>query len=317
MKSGLIKFLMLLIMVLLILSFSQCYLQADVDDTINRSFQVTEGGKLVLDTDIGSIEVESGSKDMIRVKVFRKVRVSSQKKAREILNDFDIEFNQDGKNLFIDAEYKRNRRGFFWFGRNRLRVKFVVTVPHKYSVDLRTSGGSISVSDLEGEAISRTSGGSLSFGNIKGKISGKTSGGSIHIGGCSGDVNINTSGGSITIGEVGGNVEASTSGGSIRVNEVRGTIQARTSGGTIVAHISSQPEGDCSLRTSGGSIKVYLVRDVKLDLDAKTSGGRVRSDLPVEVQGVIGRSRLKGKINGGGPEFYIRTSGGSIRIEKF
>jgi len=317
MKTNSMKTLILLITVLLIMSTSYCYLKADVEDTLTRSFEVTEGGKLVLDTDIGSIEVKSGSKDTVKVKVFRKVRAASQKKVREVLDDFDIEFKQDGKNLFIDADYKKSRRGFLWFGRKRLRVKFVITVPQKYSVDLRTSGGSISVSDLEGEVLSRTSGGSLSFGMIKGEIFGKTSGGSIRMEGCSGDVDVNTSGGSITIGEVAGNIDASTSGGSIRVKEVEGTIQARTSGGTITAHISSQPKGDCSLKTSGGSVHVYLVRDVKLDLDAKTSGGRVRSEFPVEVQGVIKRTKLYGKINGGGPELFIRTSGGSISIQKY
>ena len=311
------KMMVSLITVLLMLSTSYCYLKANVEDTLTRSFDVSEGGKLVLDTDIGSIEVESSRKDRIKVNVFRKVRGASERKARELLDDFDIEFKQDGKNLYIDADYKRGRRGFLWFGRNRLRVKFVITVPRNYNLDLSTSGGSISVSDLNGEVISRTSGGSLSFGYIKGEIFGKTSGGSIRIAGCSGDVDVHTSGGSIKVGEVTGNIDASTSGGSIRVKEVKGTIQARTSGGTIVAYLSAQPKGDCSLKTSGGSINVYLVRDVNLDLDAKTSGGRVRSDFPVEVSGVIRRTKLNGKINGGGPELYIRTSGGSINIKEY
>ena len=100
MKSNFMKMMGLLITALLILSTSYCYLRADVEDTLTRSFDVAEGGKLVLDTDIGSIEVESGSKDKIRVKVFRKVRASSQKKVREVLNDFQIDFKQEGKNLF-------------------------------------------------------------------------------------------------------------------------------------------------------------------------------------------------------------------------
>lgn len=316
MKTGIFKLFILLLIALLIMSMSFCYLRADMNDNFTRSFEVAEGGKLLLDTDIGSVEVVSGSSNMIRVEVFRKVRAVSERKARKILDDFEIVFKQDGNNLFIDADYKRGRRGLFFFGSNRLRVKFVISVPRKFDLDLRTSGGSISVSDLEGDVISRTSGGSLSFGKINGEIFGKTSGGSIRIDSCSGAVNVHTSGGSINVGDVTGNIEASTSGGSIRVKEAKGTIQARTSGGTIVAHISSQPKGDCSLKTSGGSIRVYLVSDVRVDLDAKTSGGRVSSDFPVEVAGVISRTRLNGKINGGGPELYIRTSGGSISIQK-
>ena len=53
-----------------------------------------------------------------------------------------------------------------------------------------------------------------------------------------------------------------------------------------------------------------------VDVDAHASGGHVETDIPVTVQGEISRSTLKAKINGGGPELYLRTSGGSIHIKK-
>ena len=108
---------------------------------------------------------------------------------------------------------------------------------------------------------------------------------------------------------------AHTSGGSIRVEEVMGTLKASTSGGSIRALISRQPRGNCRLTTSGGSVTLYLDSDMKVDLDAKTSGGRVRTSFPVTMQGVISRRKLQGKINGGGPEIYLRTSGGNITIK--
>jgi len=55
---------------------------------------------------------------------------------------------------------------------------------------------------------------------------------------------------------------------------------------------------------------------VKLNLDAKTSGGRVHTDFPVTVRGEISRRMLKAELNGGGPELYLRTSGGSIHIRE-
>ena len=109
-------------------------------------------------------------------------------------------------------------------------------------------------------------------------------------------------------------MEVSTSGGSIRVNEVRGAIKASTSGGNITATISRQPERDCSLKTSGGGVTVHLADDIKVNVDARTSGGSVTCDLPITGVGLLGRSVVKGKINGGGPELYLRTSGGPIRI---
>ena len=68
------------------------------------------------------------------------------------------------------------------------------------------------------------------------------------------------------------------------------------------------------MTTSGGGIDVYLVKDVKVSVDASTSGGHVSTDFPITVQGKLQSSKLKGEINGGGPQLYLRTSGGSIDI---
>ena len=91
-------------------------------------------------------------------------------------------------------------------------------------------------------------------------------------------------------------------------------MSASTSGGSIKAYMSKQPQSDCKLTTSGGGIDVYLVKDVKVSVDASTSGGHVSTDFPVTVQGKLQKSKLKGEINGGGPQLYLRTSGGSINI---
>lgn len=317
MKPMLSKYVWVAVLLFLLLVFSGCYLEGDsIKNSFDRTFQVKPGGNLILETDIGSIEVSSGSDDRVTVEVIRRVRSVSESKAKRILQDLEIEMKQSGNDVIIDADYKRSRRFFSWFRKNRLRVRFVITVPSQYNVDLRTSGGSIRVSNLEGEVKTRTSGGSLKFGMIKGPVTGKTSGGSIVLKGCVGDAEVRTSGGSITIGKVEGDVFAHTSGGSIRVEEVMGLLKASTSGGSIRALISRQPKGDCRLTTSGGSITLYLDSSMNVDLDAKTSGGRVRTNFPVTMSGVISRRKLKGQVNGGGPEMYLRTSGGNITIKE-
>jgi len=163
------------------------------------------------------------------------------------------------------------------FGFNHLKAKFIVKIPSNYNVDLKTGGGSIELSDLKGKVDARTSGGSISLGEIE------------------------------------GDVEVKTSGGSIRVEEVAGNINAHTAGGSIRATLSKQPTEDCRLTTSGGSINVSLAPGIAIDLDARTSGGRVRSDL--NVNGKHKRQRITGTVNGGGPDLYLKTSGGSVNIQ--
>ena len=291
---------------------------ASIEDTIEKSFTVKPGGTLNIDTKRGSIEVEGHRGSTVEVKVIREVKTSDKEEARKILEKFMVDFDQRGDDITITATYDEKNivKKLLNNINKKLRVKFVVSVPDVYNVDLQTSGGSIGVRGLEGRILSRTSGGSLTFDGITGDIEGRTSGGSIKIGNVEGDTDIHTSGGSITIEKAAGQVDAHTSGGSITVHEVMGTIQADTSGGSIKAHISRQPESSCRLTSSGGSVTVYMADDIRVDVNARTSGGRVNTEFPVPVQGEIKRSQLQAKINGGGPELYLRTSGGSIYLKK-
>lgn len=289
---------------------------AQVDGDIKKTFKVQPGGLLTVEADLGSIEVQTANQDEIKLEILFERRSGSSNRLKELLEDFDVSLDQTGNDLRVILEYKRDRHNFWDSVGRYLRVQIVATVPQRYNLDLATSGGSVEVADLEGRVRTRTSGGSLRFGQITGPVDGKTSGGSITLQGCKGDADVSTSGGSIHIGKVEGDVRAHTSGGGIEVEEVMGVIDAKTSGGGVTARLSKQPTDDCSLKTSGGSITVYLVSGAKVNVDAATSGGRVTTDFPVTIQGELSRRALRAEINGGGPELYLRTSGGSIHLKE-
>ncbi len=307
-------------------------LPAAEETTVTRSFQVKPGGKFVLDTDLGSVEVRGSAGETVAITVFREVRSGDPDR---VLEDFKLDFEQRGNDVYVTGEYDRSGIRRLWDNlRNRLRVRFVVTLPTAYGADLRTSGGGISATDLEGAVSAKTSGGGLEFDRIRGDVLGSTSGGGIRIGRVDGAVDVHTSGGDVRIEETTGRVTAGTSGGGIRIeraggevevhtsgggitaDDVRGTLLASTSGGSVTATISSQPKSRCSLTTSGGSVNVYLADGIAVNVDAHASGGSVSTDFPVTIQGKIEKHTLRAQINGGGPELYLRTSGGGVHIRK-
>jgi DUF4097 and DUF4098 domain-containing protein YvlB len=286
----------------------------------NKSFDVGDGGKLYVDTDVGSIEVRSGGSG-----VSIEVDASGPR-----ADELELDFQQNGNDVTVRGDFPKSS---LWSWGRSPKIEFTITVPRRYDVELKTSGGSISVEDLEGEVRAKTSGGSLRFGNVTGSVHGRTSGGSISLSGSIGDADVETSGGSIKIGGVDGEVrahtsggsisidrargtvDAHTSGGSIKVDEVMGAIDASTSGGSVVAYISEQPGADCRLTTSGGGVTVYLADGIGVELDAQSSGGQVRSDFEVSG-GRETKTSLSGAIHGGGPELYLRSSGGGVKIER-
>lgn len=292
---------------------------------INHDFDVAaDGGKLVVEAEGARLNVRGGSGNQVRVAISR-----GSDDADEIEDDYDIEFSQRGDSVTVTLEHRRGWSFSNWFSKS---LVVEIDLPTRFDVDLRSSGGSVTVRDLIGNTRAQTSGGSLRFEDVDGPIYGRTSGGSIYLEGTTGDADVVTSGGSIRIGKVdgainartsggsisieqaGGPVFAKTSGGSINVGEVQGAIEASTSGGKISAKIVAQPNADSKLTTSGGSVTVYLEPSIAVALDARTSGGRVHNDLPIALQGSTSKTKMVGNLNGGGPKLTLRSSGGSVNV---
>lgn len=308
------------IIFLLLLFTLNLQIFASIEKHEKKSFDVDFGGQLIVETDKGSIMIETHKSAKIDVELIITAKTNDEDLAEKLFKNFIVSYNHNGSDLKIVGEYKGGKGWlknlFGGSNSNKLNAKYIITVPENYNVDLNTSGGGIAVGDLIGLVEAKTSGGGLTFGNIQGDIKGKTSGGGITIGECAGNIKISTSGGGIKIKKCEGSVDAHTSGGGITVNEVYGAIDASTSGGSVYASITEQPEENCSLTTSGGGITVKLAKNINIDLDAKTSGGNVQTDFPISIKGKVDRSKLNGKINDGGPMLYLRSSGGSIHIEE-
>jgi hypothetical protein len=299
---------------------------------IQRQFSVLPGGKLVMDVEPGAIEVRSGGGSQITADVIRKADRRSEAQEEELLSRHEVNFEQQGNTLLIRAKFRDSE--FRRWRNNGLNVRYVVTVPTEFNLDLKTSGGGIQVDDLRGEVRARTSGGGLRFGRIEGPVVGNTSGGGITLVGCKGRVEIKTSGGGIDIGSGSGELTAETSGGgikienfvgnafvrtsggSIRADRIEGALDASTSGGPIVAAIRRQPSKASRLHTSGGGITLELDESLSLNIDAQASGGSVSTELPIAVLGELRKDSLHGTLNGGGQALSLQASGGSIQLRK-
>ncbi|HAG73348.1 MAG TPA: hypothetical protein DCL66_14215 [Gammaproteobacteria bacterium] len=275
----------------LIFTLSSAVLAATED--IEQEFDVSSGGTLIMDSDAGSIKVESWNRDQVLV------RISNP-------DGFDVNMTQKGDSVFVSAESEG--RGFFRSSSSN--ISFRVSVPKQYSVELETGGGPIEVADLIGNVTVDTSGGSIQIGKISGgDVKADTSGGSIDIQDVDGNVEADTSGGRITIGNVTGDVIADTSGGGISIGNVQGDMFANTSGGHITV---GQGAGRVELDTSGGTIRAgWALGPIIVD----TSGGNIileGSETSVKADTSGGNITVE-KSNG---SVDADTSGGSITIRK-
>jgi hypothetical protein len=271
----------------------------------NKTFTAESGQKLELQTDIGSVNVEGTSDNQV-------VIIAEIKGSDDAVNDFEITAEQNSGGVTIRGEKKSKDWSKLW---NNFNVNYTVKVPKSFNLNIKTAGGNIKITGLNGTLDGTTSGGNITLTGVDGKMDFTTSGGNIEVDKSKGTLDITTSGGNVRIENSEGDVAAATSGGNMTFSGITGKLEAGTSGGNIKAKINGPNKG-ITLKTSGGDIAVWIASDVKAALDAATSGGEVTCELPVTISGKIKSDRIRGDINGGGEPIILKTSGGDIDVKK-
>ena len=288
---------------------------AKIVRVVEKSFPAQPGEWLTVETQGGDIRVEVWDQSTVKVVATQTIKTDSVSEADELLKRLTLTIGQTAEGVAAKAQYEKKRMGFR-SGPN-VQVSFVVSVPARYNAKLNTSGGNVGVGDLDGKLNVHTSGGNIELGKIKGDLDAHTSGGDVRLVEGAGSVKLATSGGNISVQRAAGVTDLKTSGGDIRIGAADNLIRASTSGGNVTADLIGPLKADCVLETSGGNVRVHVSSDAAFQLDASTGGGRVRADSlslsSHEIQRE--RSRLSGKVNGGGPLLKLHSSGGDIVVE--
>lgn len=305
---------------------------AATEEHLDKRFAVQPGGKLLVDVDFGSIELATNNASEVTVEVFRRVVRPTRDEEEAFLAERPVNFSPDGNTLTIYS--RANRPKETSRGTQRTEGKYVITVPSQFSAQLKTDGGTIDVSDLNGEVQANSRGGDLKFARVQGRLEGVTAGGAVRVTGCDGAQHVKSSGGSIDVSGGAGSLKGSTSGGAVAVKNFRGPVEVKTaggpinienitgkvegmtSGGSISAEFASPPSDDINLATSGGGVTLRVAENAAFDLDAATLAGQVSSDLPVQTAQKQSPNRLKGTINGGGKAVVLRTTAGGIQVRR-
>lgn len=271
-------------------------LSASAQDTSVRtkSFTVTKGGRFEITTRSGDIRITPWSKSEVSV-------------TAEGIDEEDLDrlkMTQSGNTIRVDFLPKRS-----WGGWGGDHIRFEISVPAEFNIEMKTSGGDLEVvGSINGRIEGSTSGGDIKLDNVIGPVDMSTSGGDIKVGDIKGNVDLSTSGGDITLKKVDGEASVKTSGGDIRVESVGKKLEARTSGGDIEI---GDVGGEANVSTAGGDVKVKKVSgDAKLttaggDISLAGASGTVKAST---AGGDIDLLNITGSID-------AKTAGGDIKAE--
>jgi DUF4097 and DUF4098 domain-containing protein YvlB len=138
--------------------------------------------------------------------------------------------------------------------------------------------------------------------------------------------------GGITVDSVDSEIEINTVDGAIALTNVGGSVVAHAVDGNITATVARvAPQAPMAFTSLNGDLDVTLPAAVKANLRLRSDQGDVFTDFDVQVIASASANRTQrngrgvridvnrsiyGTVNGGGPDFELRTFDGNIYVRK-
>jgi len=229
----------------------------------DKTFSSAPDAYLILGSPCGTVKISTWDKEEVNVKIYANENAE---------NDVDFDVKQSGVDVNVTGKIKNESES------HNLNVRYEITLPKQYNIEVDTKGGNIEATDLNGTK------------------------------------NLNTMGGNIKLDRADGSINANTMGGNIHISMNNGKVKANTMGGNISLDYTGTNYG-IELNTMAGNIHITLPGDFNGDADISTTAGKIICDFAEPVKNYASSS-LNAKFNNGGEPIKITTSAGNINVEK-
>jgi len=258
-------------------------------DDYAKTYTVSNRATVHVDTDDGSVNISTGDTKQVEFRV--------EYEGYELHKSLEIESDQHGDEVELKA---RIPRGWHFSMGMRRRLHVEVRMPKDADLQVRTGDGSIKASNVAGNIDLRSGDGALSVSALKGAI------------------RLHTGDGSIEASDLDGKCDATSGDGRIRLAGRFDALTARSGDGSVGVDVlhGSKLESSWSITSGDGSIDVAVPADLPANIEASSGDGRITSDIPITMEGVMSKSHVRGKMNGGGSTLTIHTGDGSIHLKQ-
>jgi len=277
-------------------------------EDFSHSYPFKSGSRLYVENFNGSVEIAGWDKETADISG---TKYASTENARDALR---IDIVTSGDSIRIRTVRPSGHRG-------NMGARYVIKVPSRTFLDrVDCSNGSVYINGCEGNARVHTSNGRVHVVRLKGSLDASTSNARLEIEEVQGPVTAHTSNGHVNATNVSNGLDVSTSNGGIDASlpsvQPGTPVKLATSNGSVKLTIDSLTDNEIEATTSNASITMHLPAALSANLKARTSNASISTDFDVTSKGQIGKNVLEGTIGGGGQPLILRTSNGSIRLEK-
>jgi hypothetical protein len=154
---------------------------ATLEQTLDRTFDVRPGARVVLDNVNGRVTITAWDQPRVRIRAEQRVESRDADAARKTMAALVNVSAADG-GLRVHTNYPRNQNGFFdWLAGTSVqaRVLYDITVPRSMSLDVTTVNGAVAASNVSGVIHLSTTNGRITIERCAGELDASTTNGAI------------------------------------------------------------------------------------------------------------------------------------------
>src|SRR5438477_6081739 len=268
----------------------------EYSEVVERDFTVSGMPRLHVRNVSGDTKVTVGAAGTIHVTARKRVRGTSEERAKRLLENVEVRMEQDGDDIVLKPHlYEQDRGWADLFRGGRVAVDFEITVPREVRIEAHTVSGDLELVGTRGPLEAQSVSGDVRLDDVQGPLRLKTVSGDGIVSDFAGQLVANTVSGDLTFQRVRlHGSEIVTVSGEVRID---GELDKARD------HRLKTISGDVDLRLSGGSY----------DIRFSSMSGDLASELEGEVS-VTGRRDKHVMIGAAETKVTVKTMSGDLEI---
>ncbi|HEU4936036.1 MAG TPA: DUF4097 family beta strand repeat-containing protein [Vicinamibacterales bacterium] len=286
-----------------------------------KTVKIGADGELSLSNISGDIVVTRANGSDATIEIVKTARARTADEARELLGLVNVTVTERAGRTEVKTVYpqgdemRRNRRNV------NVSVNYTVATPAGTRLTISSISGSIRVSDIKGDVSANSISGTVRVANGGRIAAAKSVSGDVEIidTQTDGAIDVQSVSGGVTLRKVAARrIDVGSVSGSVAVQDITcDRVQAHSVSGGVEFGGALAKGGRYEFNSHSGDVRVVLAGSTGFELEANSFSGNIRSDIPIKLQGDIGRRRsMQGVYGDGSAVLTVTTFSGSVVISR-
>lgn len=269
---------------------------AEHAELIERSFAVAPVPGLHVRNVSGDTKISVGADGAIRVRARKRVRGTSEERAKRLLENVEVRMELEGNDLFIRPHlYEQDRGWADLFRGGRVAVDFEISVPREVRLEAHAVSGDVGITGTRGPLDVQSVSGEVAIDDVHGPARVKTVSGDCELSGFAGQLVANTVSGDLTLGGV----------------RLHGTDVVTVSGDVRIDG-ELDKDREHRIKTISGDVGLQLT-GASYDVRFNTMSGDLQSRIEGEIS-TDGKRAKRIRIGAAASKLSVKTMSGDLEI---